>query len=189
MADAGLFKIYIPELSRRAGEHIMKNMQTQVWAAGNIFALCCLLLFLCPSSFAFEKKPVTATRQEMDLSGSLREREAALAKKEKDLAKKEEELAALQKEVDEKLDRLIVQQQKLKETLAELKAVKDKQFKNLIKIYSAMSASKVAPLLNQMKDEEAVEILKAMKAEAVAKIIPKLDQKKAVRLSKQLGLI
>ena len=52
-----------------------------------------------------------------------------------------------------------------------------------------MSASKVAPLLNQMTDDEAVEILKAMKPEAVAKIIPKLEQSKAVRLSKQLGLI
>lgn len=167
----------------------MKNKQRGARTAANIFALCCLLVFLCPLSFAFEKKPVTATRQEIDLAASLQEREAAVIKKEKQLAKKEEELNALQKEVDEKLDQLIAQQQALKETLAELKAVKDKQFKNLIKIYSAMSASKVAPLLNQMKDEEAVEILKAMKAEAVAKIIPKLDQKKAVRLSKQLGLI
>ena len=168
----------------------MKSIRTWKRVAGKIVVLCCLVLpLLCSPGFAFQKKPVTASREEIDMSGPLREREAALEQKEKELAQKEQELVALQQEVDEKLDRLITRQQELNKTLAELKAIKDKQFKNLIKIYSAMSASKIAPLLNQMKDEEAVEILKAMKPEAVAKIIPKLDQDKAVRLSKQLGLI
>jgi len=94
----------------------------------------------------------------------------------------------LAKEVDEKYIQLNALQEELKGQLGGAGKGRDQQFKNLIKIYSAMSASKVAPLLDKMEDDEVVEILKAMKAEAVAKIIPKLTQDKAVRVSRLLGL-
>jgi len=50
-----------------------------------------------------------------------------------------------------------------------------------------MSASRLAPLLNDMEDAAVTRILKAMKSDQVAKIIPKLDQDKAVRVSRMLG--
>ena len=60
-------------------------------------------------------------------------------------------------------------------------------FKNLIKVYSTMSATKLSPLLNQMTDENVARILRAMKADQVAKIVPKLESEKAVRVSRLLG--
>ena len=104
------------------------------------------------------------------------------------MAAKEKELAALSKEVDEKFSRVNALQEEIKGQLGRAGKGRDQQFKNLIKIYSAMSPAKVAPLLNKMEDFEVVEILRAMKAEAVAKIIPKLAQDKAVRVSRLLGL-
>lgn len=138
---------------------------------------------------AAEQKPVKATAQEISESGSLRAREEAVEVKEKELGIKEQELVELQKELDAKLENLIALQSDLKVQLDALKSVKDQRFRNLINVYTAMSASKVAPLLDKMEDDEAAEILKAMKPDVVAKILPKMDKDKAVRLSKDLGLL
>lgn len=147
-----------------------------------------LTLVVTIPAFSEEKPPVRITPQELSVSAGLKEREDAVAAKEKAMAAKEKELAALSKEVDEKFSRVNALQEEIKGQLARTRKGRDQQFKNLIKIYSAMSPSKVAPLLNKMEDFEVVEILRAMKAEAVAKIIPKLAQDKAVRVSRLLGL-
>lgn len=152
-----------------------------------LLAVLLTLLVTIPA-FTEEKPPVKLTPQEISVSAGLKEREDALAAKEKAMAEKEKELSALNKEVDEKYTKLNTIQEELKGQLGGAGKGKDQQFKNLIKIYSAMSPSKVAPLLEKMEDVEAVEILRAMKAEAVAKIIPKLSQDKAVRVSRLLGL-
>ena len=135
------------------------------------------------------KKAVKASQEEISLVGELREREKTIVAREKELAQKEEELNALQGEIDTKLTTLIALQGEVKTKLAELTAIKDKQFRDLIKVYTAMSPSKVAPLLNQMTDEEALEVLKGLKTDQVAKIMTKLEQEKAVRLSKLLGVL
>jgi flagellar motility protein MotE (MotC chaperone) len=147
-----------------------------------------LTLVVVIPAFSEEKPPIKITPQELSVSAGLKEREDAVVAKEKALAAKEKELAVLSKEVDEKFSRLIALQEEIKGQLGRAAQGRDKQFKNLIKIYSAMSPTKVAPLLGKMEDFEVVEILRAMKAEAVAKIIPKLAQDKAVRVSRLLGL-
>lgn len=147
-----------------------------------------LTLVVTIPAFTEEKPPVRITPQEISGAAGLKEREDALAAKEKAMAEKEKELSALNKEVDEKYTKVNAVQEELKGQLGGAGKGRDQQFKNLIKIYSAMSPSKVAPLLDKMEDDEVVEILKAMKAEAVAKIIPKLTQDKAVRVSRLLGL-
>lgn len=152
-----------------------------------VFTVLLTLAVTIPA-FTEEKSPVKLTPQEISSAVGLKEREDALAAKEKALAEKEKELAALKKEVDEKFTQLNALQEELKGQLGGAGKGRDQQFKNLIKIYSAMSPSKVAPLLDKMEDDEAVEILRAMKTEAVAKIIPKLTQAKAVRVSRLLGL-
>jgi flagellar motility protein MotE (MotC chaperone) len=155
-----------------------------------LIAILIVLLTLAATIPAFteETPPGKLTTQDVSVSAKLKEREDALAAKEKALAEKEKELSALNKEVDEKYTKLNAMQEELKGQLGGAVKGKDQQFKNLIKIYSAMSPSKVAPLLDKMEDVEAVEILRAMKPEAVAKIIPKLAQDKAVRVSRLLGL-
>ncbi len=136
---------------------------------------------------AAEQKPVRVGPGEIEYAASLQAREQAVAAKEKELARREEQLAAVQKEVDARLARLVTLQRELQNRVASLQQVADKDFKNLIKVYSAMSATKLAPLLNEMDDDAVTRILRAMKVDQVAKIIPKLDQDKAVRVSQQLG--
>ncbi len=134
-------------------------------------------------------KPVRTSPDEANLSSSLKARELAVVAKEKELAQREQDLALIQKDVDAKLAEMLAVQTDISQKLAEIRAEQDLEFKNLIKVYSNMSASKVAPILNQMEDANVAKILRAMKNELVAKIIPKLEAQKAVRVSRLLGRI
>ncbi len=142
----------------------------------------------CPSR-ARERSPVKVSALDLSVAPKLAARELAVKIKEKDLAERERDLAEAEKLVDEKIKRLSAMQKKVEAELAELKQTRDKNFKKLIKTYSAMSPSKVAPLIDSMDDDKAVRILRAMKSEVVAKILPKLGRDKAVRLSLALGLL
>ncbi len=134
-------------------------------------------------------KPVTVTSEEMKFSHSLQRREQVVLQREQELKIQQEQLEILRKDIDSKLVNITALQKDISEKLAELKAIQDVEFKNLIKIYSTMSASKVSPLLNEMDDRNVARILRAMKNDLVAKIIPKLEPRKAVRVSRILGRI
>ncbi|MBU0729244.1 MAG: hypothetical protein KKE17_11070 [Proteobacteria bacterium] len=157
---------------------------------GNCLGLIMIICLLFPAGVGSkEKKPVQIAPGEIEFAESLKIRQADLQKREDLLAQHQKEYEALKIEVDGKLVSLTELQDKIQRKLDELTVVKDKQFKNLVKVYSAMSVSKVAPLLNKMDDDTVVMILRSMKSDTVAKLLPKFDQEKAVRVSKQLGLI
>lgn len=139
---------------------------------------------------ALDKQPVKAiTPADVAKALELKEREEALVAKEAEFAKKAEEQAQMRKDVEEKLVRLSAMQSELKGQFEAIKGAQRQEFMNLIKIYSAMSPSKVAPLLDSMDDGDVVRILRAMKAEQVAKIMPKLTQPKAVSVSQEMGML
>ena len=133
--------------------------------------------------------PVMAVKSLTAASLQARADEGAAQEKENEQRKRQ--LDRLQKEVDQKLAKLTALQDDIQKKLDYIKSlnVRDKEFRNLIKVYSAMSATKLAPLLDEMKDDNVAKILRAMKAEEVAKILPKLDKDKAVRVSRLLGMI
>ena len=139
---------------------------------------------------ALDQQPTKAiTPEDVSNALNLKDREAAVVVKETELAKREQVQAQIQKEIDEKLTRLGTIQTELKNQLAAIKGAQNQEFSNLVKIYSTMSASKVAPLLDTMEDPAVVKIFRAMKTDLVAKIMPKLKQEKAVTVSQSLGMI
>jgi len=155
-----------------------------------IFFLIIIPLLVAGPVAAREKSgAVKASTLDLAVAPKLAARELAVRIKEKDFVEREKDLAEAEKRVDGKLERLIKLQAKVESELLELKQVRNKNFKSLIKTYSAMSPSKVAPLLDRMEDGKVVTILRAMKSENVAKILPKIDPDKAVRVSLALGLI
>lgn len=139
---------------------------------------------------ALDKQPSKAiTPADVANAFNLKDREAAVASKEAELAKQAQLQAQVQKELDEKLARLSGLQAELKDQLAAIKGAQSQEFSNLVKIYSTMSASKVAPLLDTMEDPAVVKIFRAMKSDLVAKIMPKLKQEKAVAVSQSMGML
>ena len=140
--------------------------------------------------YALDQQPTKAiTPDDVARAFNLKDREDALAAKEAELAKREQVQAQVQKDIDEKLARLAAMQSELKNQLDAIKGAQTQEFTNLIKVYSAMKASKVAPLLDSMDDTSVVKIFRAMKTDQVAQIMPKLNQEKAVSVSQSLGML
>lgn len=110
-----------------------------------------------------EDQPVRASTAEVNVATSLKVREAAVAAREQELDRRARELALIQQDVDAKIAEMLALQKTITEKLAEVRAEQDVEFKNLVKVYSTMSASKVAPLLNEMEDGNVTKILRAMK--------------------------
>lgn len=169
-------------------EQPRKRRRIGIFVMGLVLGV--LLAAAIPFGFGQTAKKVeNPTSDDLAKANELQEREKAVTAKEKEVAEKETELKARQQETDDKLNKLLAVQNDLKAKLDELKVTKTQQFNNLMKIYAAMSPSKVAPLLNKMEDNEALEVLQGLKTDQVAKIMPKLEQDKAVRLSRMLGLL
>ena len=154
-----------------------------------IVVFCLVFMIISYPAAAEETRPVQITEADVARAIALKEREEAVQTREKELSSREQELAAVRKEVERKLARLVSLQSEVKGQLDELKSIQAKEFKNLIKIYSVMSATKLAPLLNKMDDAAVVRVLRAMKSDLVAKIMPKLKQEKAVEVSRRLGMM
>ena len=149
------------------------------------------VIFSAPGRGAQPVQPVKATPEMIEEAASLKKREDAVNEREKEVALRLQELQQLDQEVTEKLKRLTALQEDVQQKLQYIESlnVKDKEFKQLIKVYSAMSATKLAPLLDEMEDANVAKILRAMQTDTTAKIIPKLDKEKAVRVSRILGMI
>ncbi|MBU0673559.1 MAG: hypothetical protein KJ950_02815 [Proteobacteria bacterium] len=156
-----------------------------------IGGIVCLICTTNTSLYAGEMvyRPVKVAPGEMETVSRLGEWGKSLDAREKSVTAKEAELATLDSEVEEKLARLLALQQRVQLSLDLIQAAKDKRFKNLIKTYSTMSPSKLAPLLGQMDDATVAEILGAMKPDEVAKILPKLDSQQAVSVSRVMGML
>ena len=154
-----------------------------------LLGLGAFLILMSGVSPALEQKPIKIDKMDFDVAKSLKEREENVRLQEENLKIESEKLAAVKKEIEDKLTKLVKMQLEVEAKLTALNNSTDSQFKNLVKVYSAMSTSKAAPLLNKMEDEIVVQILRAMKADLVSKIIPKLDPDKAVSVSKKLGML
>jgi flagellar motility protein MotE (MotC chaperone) len=154
-----------------------------------IFAVVVVFFFSGSGIFLLNAAdlPVTISPDTIEKSVSLQQREEAVSAREKKLDQRAKELDAVKKEVDGKLEQIAALQKDVEEKLAAIKQEQDASFKNLIKVYSAMSPSKLGPLLNLMTDDNVAKVLRAMKAEQVALIMPKLDSEKAVKVSRLLG--
>lgn len=166
----------------------VKLMQTRTaWLI--IWGTLLLPGMLVPDLLQGQTQPVRASQEELAHSTRLRDQERELAAREERVLLREQQLAELEQSLEQELERLLELQREARETLDSLTAVKEQAFRDLIRVYSAMRPTRVAELLNQMSDRDALEILRGLKTDLVADIIPRLEQAKAVRLSRQLGLL
>jgi outer membrane lipopolysaccharide assembly protein LptE/RlpB len=168
------------------GEQDMKSKTPSVTI---IFIFTLLSVGLAIPVVGFEKRPVTIFPGEIELAGSVRQREKAVLAKEKELAAREELVVELELEVAAKLARLTELQKDIEEKLGEIRKTEDDHFRDLVRLYSSMKAANVAVILNAMEDDDVVRVLKAMRTDMAAQIMPRLDREKAVRISKQLGMM
>ncbi|MEW6220015.1 MAG: hypothetical protein AB1634_10840 [Thermodesulfobacteriota bacterium] len=158
------------------------------WLAAGLALACCLTLGSATGTGS-DTPAADPAAAGVQAARSLEERERALADREAALAERERQLASLQEEIDGKLGQLATLQGEIQARLDELFTVQDSRFRNLIKIYSAMSPAKLAPILSELPDDTVAEIFLAMKTDQVVKVLPRLEKAKAVAVSRLLGLL
>ncbi len=144
-------------------------------------------IFLMAGPVNGAENPIRVKQAEIEMAASLRVRELAVSIQEKEIGRREKMLEGIRQDVEAKLIEITKLQEDVTTKLALLQERQTEDFRNLIKVYSTMSVSKLVPLLNQMGDADVARILRAMKTEQVGKIVAKMDQKKAVRISQLLG--
>jgi flagellar motility protein MotE (MotC chaperone) len=109
--------------------------------------------------------------QLIELEAEIKDREARITQLERQLDSKELEI-----------ERAGLEKQRLEQEIEELTAIKEENkraFKDIVKTYESISAKKAAPILTEMKDEEAVKILSNVKADTLAAIMEKMDPEDA----------
>ncbi|ERI09211.1 MotE family protein [Aneurinibacillus aneurinilyticus] len=102
------------------------------------------------------------------------------------LAVKEREVNELKKKAEREnqlQQQTQSQQVATKATQEQIDIEKQKQIKNLAKVYTSMSAGKAAPIMEKMSPEEAGQLLLVMKPEERSAIMAKMDPKTAADLT------
>ncbi|MDN9010277.1 MotE family protein [Brevibacillus laterosporus] len=131
----------------------------------------------------------TPTSQTVEGSKEDSKTEAKKAQVNEDAAKSKQVADQLQKEVSQKdstiaaLQKQIANLQKATEEKRVEEEERQKQFQDLAKIYSSMSAKNAAAIVSNLSKEEAVVVLSKMKTDEQAQLLAKMDPKKAADIS------
>ncbi len=133
---------------------------------------------VAPAKESADEKPIT-TKEGAKVS----DLEAQLATKEREVAELKKKAELDQQKMKQMEQKTQANQGPAAENKQKADEEKQKQIKNLAKIYTSMSAGKAAPILEKMAPEEAAQLLLVMKAEERSGIMAKMDPKKAADLS------
>ncbi|WP_264737196.1 MotE family protein [Cytobacillus firmus] len=100
---------------------------------------------------------------------------------------REARISQLESQLDSKdleIERAGLEKQRLEDEISELTAIKEENkraFKDIVKTFENISAKKAAPILTEMKDEEAVKILSNVNSDTLAAIMEKMNPEDAAR--------
>lgn len=109
------------------------------------------------------------------LQQKVQELEQRLAQTENDLKVRDETIADLTEQLNQAKQQLQEQKEKQQQ--------RDSLYGELAKMYAAMTASKAAPILENMSHEEAALILNRMKTDERGRILERMDPKRAAEIT------
>jgi flagellar motility protein MotE (MotC chaperone) len=109
-----------------------------------------------------------------------------LRQKEEKIKARETELKELEKQVQEKLNRLEAIESSIKVDLASYKSVSGERIKHLVKIYSSMKPNAAATLMNNIDTDVAVQVFLGMKGDIAGRILSYMEPVKAAGITQKL---
>jgi len=121
-----------------------------------------------------------------EMIARLEQRESDLNRKEEELRRKEDYLKQMQKETEQKLQKLIVAQDEIQAYRDQKKSAETDRMKSLIKIYESMKPKGAAKLLESLDEQLVVKIISQMDTNLAATILANMDPAKAVKISTAL---
>jgi flagellar motility protein MotE (MotC chaperone) len=114
------------------------------------------------------------------------QQKAEFEKEEKRISKEKAELLAIQDDINKKIATLTKIRDEIRAEKANKQAEEEKQFKHLIKVYSAMKPQNAAELIERLDINLAIKLLSKMKGDDVGKILSFVKIDKAAKISEGL---
>lgn len=140
-----------------------------------------------------EKVPILSGVIAQEEKQGLEEYEAKIISLDAEIQNKNAQIDQLKKQLENKeieKERYIQKQKSLEVTIDELKQMRDEEkraLKDIVSTYEAMSPKKSAPIILEMKDEEALKILSNLGSQSLAKILENMPPKDAAKYMEQLS--
>ncbi|SFA74036.1 MULTISPECIES: MotE family protein [unclassified Bacillus (in: firmicutes)] len=112
-------------------------------------------------------------KERIDLEGQIKDREAKI-----------EQLQSKLENKDKDIEKARLERDRLLQEIDDLNAIQEENkraFKDIVRTYETLSAKKAAPIITQMKDEEALKILTNVSAETLASIMENMEPDQAAK--------
>ncbi len=131
-------------------------------------------------------EPVTTPPAPAGLLKALETRRTELDRREAQLAQREQRLQTLEREITQKLDRIVALRKEADRTAGNTAPDATQKIERLVKIYEKMALPEAVGRLQRLDEALALELLSRMKEKTAAKILGGMPTDKAARLSERL---
>lgn len=140
-----------------------------------------------------ERIPFISSLFDSNEMENLEEYESRIVQLDAEIQNKNAEIDQLMMEInnsEKEIQQLLEDKEQLQATILELEQIREEQkraFKEIVATYESMSPKKSAPILLEMKEEEALKILSNIRTETLAKILENLPPKDAANFIEKLS--
>jgi len=134
-----------------------------------------------------EKVPFISSDDQITDQKKLEEMDSNLIRLKAEVKDREAAIADLETQVDgrsQEIETLRLEKEQLEMQIDDLTLAQEdgkRLFQDIVKTYETMTAKKAAPILTQMKDDEALKILSSLKPATLATILEKMDPSDAAK--------
>ncbi|MCM3110151.1 MotE family protein [Lederbergia lenta] len=140
-----------------------------------------------------EKIPIITDIKEGKENEKVVEYEDKIISLDAEIQDKNAQINQLKSQLDNKdleKERLVVEQERLEQTIEELRQIQTENkraFKEIVSTFESMTPKKAAPIILEMKEEEAIKILSNLNTASLAKVLEKMPPEKAATYSDLLA--
>ena len=127
--------------------------------------------------------------QERSLMKALEQKQREITNRERRLQDDEQRLQALKQEITAKIDVLIELEERLNAVIETAKAVENKKYKDLARVYDATPPEKASVMLEKMDTRTAANITMNMKKDKAGAVLGHLNPQRAVEITKEITRI
>ncbi|MDR1946736.1 MAG: hypothetical protein LBQ51_06175 [Desulfovibrio sp.] len=110
-----------------------------------------------------------------------------MAKRQEDLARKEQELRVLEGELNSRLERMQILENRLSEMIKEAEGTQDAKFRHLVDMLSNMKAKQAAAVLETLDQKVSVKVLAVMRGRQAGEILTYVRPQVAAKLTEALA--
>jgi flagellar motility protein MotE (MotC chaperone) len=121
-----------------------------------------------------------------DMVKFIESKRAELNDREERLKKEEQRLTALQKDVDEKIDRYTKLLAQIETALKRLEQARQNRVESVVKAYESMAPEEAASRLSVLDDQTALLILQGMKSKKAGLVMAAMEPRRAAHLTRRL---